>query len=123
MFVQLTDTYSPNIILPVTVPVLLALNVTILVLVLKLTTVVDPGILSLCTVIPSWRPSTDPSFASVTVLEPCEPVAVVEITPNALGGMMWVIAPALSLENAFALNPADRSAILPKLLLLLVTSR
>ena len=43
-----------------------------------------------------------------------------DITLSALGGITRVNSPALSFENAFALNPADLSAVLPKLLLLLV---
>ena len=71
-------------------------------------------------VIPWMTPLTDPSFASVIVLAPLVPVAVVEITFNAFGGIICVIAPALSFENDFALKPADLRAVLPKLELELV---
>ena len=71
-------------------------------------------------VIPCMIPLILPSFANVIVFDPLAPVAFVEITFKDLGGMICVSAPALSLENAFALNPADLRAVLPKLELELV---
>ena len=120
MLTQLIDVSSPKITFPFTAPVFEAVSVNALVLTFIFPTVAPTPILVPVIVIPCMTPFTLPSFANVIVFVPLAPVAVVEITFKALGGIICVNAPALSLENAFALNPADLNAVLPKLELELV---
>ena len=91
MLTQLTEVSSPKIIFPEEMfPVRVPLSVIAPVLVLTVPTVVPAGILGPDTVIPWIIPRASPTFAvvKVMVLVPVEPLARVEITLSALGGMM-----------------------------------